>query len=118
MVRCADNWPDLDVHVDRENTRTRDITENLRHHSTVCVLLLVYGTPGVVHTTTTHHWTPQGGFTTNVIASPWNRHRFHRNTISEPSSRRKLILGGLVPLEPLGISQAYSDTAALGKDPG
>ena len=77
----ADNWPDLDVHVDRENTRTRDITENLRHHSTVCVLLLVYGTPGVVHTTTTHHWTPQGGFTTNVIASPWNRHRFHRNNL-------------------------------------
>ena len=65
-----------------ERIQGRETLQRTSATTPLCVcVLLVYCTPCAVHTTTTHHWTPQGGFTTNVIASPWNRHRFHRNNL-------------------------------------
>ena len=49
--------------------RMRDRAKSSHYRSTVC-MLLVRCAPGAACTTTTHHWQPQGGFTTAIAGEP------------------------------------------------
>ena len=97
-ARAADNWPDLDVHVDRENTRTRDSAENLRHHFTVCVCICV----GVWYTMCCPH--------PLTVCSPWGQ----RILCCFPVSLGAALTGVAVPCAPVALTRVAAGSQVKG----